>query len=113
MSDLSPLGDQKRTSLLRPSPIPRQLSPDDLVCLGWLAAGRCCGLPLPVVQCPQHPDPRMHDEVTSFGGTDQAGDGGLPSFMVLLGHIRLQPTSAWIHRSRWGHARLGSIDIRK
>ncbi|WP_154072345.1 hypothetical protein [Bradyrhizobium erythrophlei] len=30
------------------------------------------------VQRPQDADPRMHQEVTALGGTDQAADGRLP-----------------------------------
>src|ERR1700686_608689 len=66
----------------------RRRSHDNLVCFGWLVAGLCYGLRLRVVQCSQHPDPGMEHEVAAFGGTDQAGDSGLPSFMVLLGLVR-------------------------
>jgi len=30
------------------------------------------------VQCPQHPDARMHQEVATFRGADQTSDCGLP-----------------------------------
>jgi hypothetical protein len=37
------------------------------------------------VQRPQQPDPRMHQEVATFGGTDQAVDRRLPFRKVLFG----------------------------
>jgi hypothetical protein len=43
------------------------------------------------VQCLHHADPRMHQEVATFGGTDQALDRGLPVRQVLFG-LRQLPT---------------------
>jgi hypothetical protein len=37
------------------------------------------------IECPQHTDARMHQEVAAFGGADQAGHRGLPFLEVLLG----------------------------
>jgi len=50
-----------------------------------------CELPdVAAVQCAQHPDPRVHQEVPAFRGTDQAVNGDLPFGLVLFGLWQLR-----------------------
>ena len=53
-----------------------------------------------VPQRPQHPDARMHHEVATFGGTDQATDGGLPFLGILLGHRQFHDVVGGIAQSQ-------------
>jgi hypothetical protein len=40
---------------------------------------------LAMVQSPRHSNTGVHHEVATFGGSDQATDGGLPFLEILLG----------------------------